>query len=117
MRYLRLDEWLGDDDPLPFERCYGEVGESGWVSREIGLDIGRVVYKYPWTNSPRSFRGICDMVTFAAGPDDLNREEFETLWAAPLDSSDQERSIRAIRGPSLGERLRSLFRRPGPPAS
>ncbi len=111
VRYLRLDEWLGEDAPLPFARSLVEVREDGWVGREIGLDRnGRVVYKYPTSNLPRGFRGICDMVTFDDGPDDLTKAEFEAYWSASLDAQDQARSVQAIRGPSLRERLWGLPR-------
>jgi hypothetical protein len=97
---------------LPFDRSLAEIGEDGWVSREIGMDHdGRVVYKFPLPDSPSRFRGICDMVTFGDAADDLPKEEFEALWAAPLDPIDQAQSIRAIRGPSSLERMRGLLTR------
>lgn len=117
MRYLRLDK-VPTDAPLPFARCYAEIGERRWVTREIGLDgHDRVVYKYPWHGSPSSFRGIWSLATFGESPDDLTQAEFDALWVAPLEPMDQESSIRAIRGPSLRERLRGLLARHRPPAS
>jgi hypothetical protein len=111
---LQLDEWLGPGAGLPFGRAYAEVGENGWVSREIGLaDGGKVVYKFPLPGTRSNYRGICDLVTFAADgvPDAISAAEFEALWDAPLDPLDQLRSEQAISGPSLRDRIKRRFGR------
>ena len=118
--YLRLGDWLGPGVRLPFADAYVETGDDGWVSREIGLDRqDRVVYKFPLTGSPSGFRGMCDMVTFATtdASDDMSEGAFEVLWNAPLGAADQDQSIRAIQGPSLGQRAVKLLARKGPPRS
>jgi hypothetical protein len=84
------------------------------VLREIGLDEDScVVYKFPLAGSLGSFRGIFDLATFATDgkPDDISEAEFERFWQMPVTAEDQARSIRAINGPSVLDRLFSLLKR------
>jgi hypothetical protein len=107
-RYLDIAKWT-DDQRAPLEALFVEVGEDGWVAREVGLDeAGRVVYKFPWPARP-SFRGSCDMATFATEgvPDAITPEQFERYWAAPLDEAEELRWIQLVEGPSLASRLRA----------
>ena len=111
--YLRLDELLGPGAELPFAASYVEVGEDGWVGREIGLDQhDRVVYKFPEKGPFAGFRGMCDMALFdtASVVDAISEQDFDRLWSSPLHQADQERSIRAIRGPSIRGRVLRLLR-------
>jgi hypothetical protein len=112
-RYLHLETWWGPESGLPFAKTYVEIGDHGWVSREVGLDgDGRVVYKFPLAGSRGGFRGICDLATFVTEgePDDISAGEFEDFWQMPVTAEDQLGSIRAIRGPSGFGRVLRWFK-------
>lgn len=93
----------------PFSEILIEIGGDGPVEREIGVDpAGRVVYKFPWPGMLARFHGLNDMATYKVSDleDDLAADEFERLWAQPIGPDNQARSMRAIQGPPLAEKLR-----------
>jgi hypothetical protein len=112
-RYIRLNDYMTKPTDLEyFPSLFAEIGDDGWVSREVGLDDrGRVVYKFPNLDFPQ-FRGTCDMAKFAVpdGDDALDEAGFEKLWSAPSDPEELGNSIRTVMGPSLWLRLLEKFR-------
>ena len=112
MRYIQLSDYVTKPSDLPFSSVFAEIGDRGWVDREVGLDdSGRVVYKFPNPDFPH-FRGLCDLATFQVrdGEDAIDEAAFEDLWLSPSDPEELGKSIRTVMGPSLRVRLLEKFR-------
>jgi len=63
-------------------RIVAEVGDDGFVTRELGFDVdGRLVHRFPGTG-PDGTYGLFDLTPIAPSKSgDLPQEQFERLWA------------------------------------
>ena len=85
---VRIFQWTeaeitGLGEGWGLSRILTEVGDDGFVIRELGFDVeGNIVHRFPGEPT-RAEYGVFDLAKIdASSGADLDAEEFELLWSA-----------------------------------
>jgi hypothetical protein len=82
VRYLKWTEKDGELNGGLVE-LWTEVGEDGYVTREIGFDVnGQVAHKMPSDRYREGTYGLFDLapIELQGRKDDISAEQFEKRW-------------------------------------